>query len=228
MSHREFSKTYIALVSTLVDTYHNKDLAEHLHEYKQDPRPEIAILFWEEIKPFMAELTAQDPVFFSRGIAAMDRLTLTSLWSQNKLTVNSQAYVWSYLKTLARHARASIENGKQKDIAPPPKELGKKDPFEDLVGMEQLKGLYDKMPRGLLDKVKDVTDKYGAKIESGEETLDSINFDQISKELMASISSEEMSGLIGNIGSVLGSVMKDRGDSNIDMESLASLAGLLK
>ena len=71
-----------------------------------------------------------------------------------------------------------------------------------------INAIYQNLPPSILDNVKRVADKYGQKIESGEESIDNIKFDQISKELFSNMNKDELNSLVNEVGGMLQSIMK--------------------
>jgi hypothetical protein len=211
---QSFGKTYEALLTTLVETYKDKDLFRIRQAYEAENAQELGQKFWVDIRDDVDKVYRRDPSLFHMSIPFLDHLSITSLWNQDKLSPNSKKYIWSYLHTLVRHAKAiATDLTAPVDIAPP-----------DMPGMDKM---YENLPKGVLDKVKQVADKYGEKIESGEQSMDTIRFDEISKELFENMSQDDMSGLVNNVGNVLQSLMGGQGggDGSQIAEMLKSMTG---
>jgi hypothetical protein len=207
---KAFGETYLALITTLADTYKDKALQSIVQLYVEEKKDflETGQEFWSDLREHVNKVCQKDERLFSQSIPSLDRLTVTSLWNNRQLSPNSQKYIWMYLSTLIRHAR-DIDPDEQDpvDIAPP--------------DMPSIDKIYDNLPKGVLDKVKQVADKYGEKIESGEQSMDDIRFDEISKELFENMSQEDMSGLVSNVGNVLQSLM----GGNAQMEDIFKAMG---
>jgi len=203
-----FVSTYRAFVNTLADTYKdNKELAVVRQQVTDLKTPEAQIQFleqwWASISPHVNKIKNQDASLFVGGVQCLLALQLPQLWVSDKLSLNSKKYVWLYLKSLTKNARAFVDSpvgassGSGLSDIQPPMEL------PDIPGIKQI---YENMPGGILQKVQSIAERYGQEIESGEKSIENIKFDEISQELFAGLNQEDMKGLVANVGQVLQSL----------------------
>ena len=195
-----FTTAYCALLTTLVETYQDKTLAKHRQNCQAESVMDaVRDMFWQDLNQHEALVLSNDEKLFSLDIKSLNRLTINDLWTQNKLSTNSKKYIWGYLADLIRKARP---HDAPVDIRP----LGGIPPNTDMIG--SINAIYQNLPPSILDNVKRVADKYGQKIESGEESIDNIKFDQISKELFSNMNKDELNSLVNEVGGMLQSIMK--------------------
>jgi hypothetical protein len=199
---QQFSSTYTALVSTLFETFGDEKLRE-LHEKvckgKNQEFIESVILQWnQDILPVKSKINNRDPSIFIDNISVLNDLNLPSLWISNKLSVNSKNYLWVYLGTLTSTAEIHNKNQEKLDIKPP--DLGNKNLINGLSGIQEI---YENMSPNILDKVKNLADEFGQKIESGETSLSDLNFSDISQKLFADISPDDIQNMMSSVSGLL-------------------------
>ena len=194
-----FKETYDTLLTTLVETYQDKDLANYRRSYDVERARQQ---FYDDIAPNERLVLSHDESLFDEPLTSLQLLTLPELWRSNRLSPKSKSYIWGYLSDLLRNSQPISTS--QRDIAP----LTNVPQIPDMA--QSIGMIYQNLPPSILDNVKRVADKYGSQIESGEKSMDSIKFEQISQELFSSMSQEDMTGLVNNVGSMLQSIMKQQ------------------
>jgi hypothetical protein len=75
--------------------------------------------------------------------------------------------------------------------------------------MPGIQQIYDELPKNMLNKVRDIAERYSADIEDGKTSVSDIKFDVISKELFSQIDPEEMQQMVTSVGSMLQGAMQN-------------------
>ena len=202
----QFRDTYLAFVDTLVDIYASiQELNEwkaQVHQMTSSDFEAIAKDWTDQLGQFQELIDRKDPSLFLQTIPCLVKIYVPQLWVQGKFTDNSKDYVWLYLKTLS----GSVN----RDIRPP------------LAGLGEL---YRQMPSSMIDKVKNVADKYSSRVERGEAKLEDLKFNEISQELFQNINAEEMQQVVQSVGGLLQNLMgSGAGQESSDFSKFLSKA----
>lgn len=203
---QQFRKTYIALVDTLNDIYgssvsHLKTVTNKVASYTESEWKQIIALFEKQLGINHELVERNDSSVFKKNLPCLMELCIPQLWNENKFTERSQQYIWLYLVALLKDARAymstpsptSNSTESKRDIRPP----------EGTHAGSEFKEVYDKLPTTLISKVRGIAEKYSQRIESGEESIESLKFSEISNELFQEIDPNEMKEVIANVGGML-------------------------
>jgi hypothetical protein len=142
---------------------------------------------------FATRVTAHDKSLMLANISILLEMQIPQLWLDGKFTATSQHYIWMYLDNLCRFATSSADP--RPDISPPTHL-----PSNAMPGIQKI---YDELPKNMLDKVKNIAEKYTADIETGKTSIGDLKFDDISKELFSQIDPEEMQQMITSVGAML-------------------------
>ena len=201
-AQRLFAETYEALLTTLRDTYPEcKDLSS--------PESSISHQWFTEFQGSVDKVHAKDESLMLVNIPVLTALQIPQLWVQGKFTPTSKTYMWMYLINLmnfatSAHASAMAQSTPTdcKDIDPPAS-----------LPLPGIQKIYDELPKNMMDKVKTIAEKYSQQIEEGEASVDSLQFNEISKELFAQIDPDEMQQMVASVGNMLQGVMGDPGSS---------------
>jgi hypothetical protein len=198
----EFWTTYNALVTTLGDTFGTKYTSLCTHQTlcvaaSDATKLEITSAWQREIQPVRHLIMARNAALFDSTQPlppCLATLCLSRLWVDPALSPTSKRYLWLYLDRLSVHIDTTSPTS---DISPPPEAP------PELSGNAGINKIYESLPANILAQVKKVADKYGDKVQSGEQTLEDIRFDEISKDLFEHMSKEDMNDLVTNVGNVL-------------------------
>jgi len=210
-AERLFSETYEALLGTLRDTYPEcKDL--------KDTEEGVSREWFSQFETELSKVRSKDPSLMLGNIPVLTQLQIPQLWVQGKFTDNSKKYMWIYITNLVNfansaHASGTIPNtplsSDLKDIQPPAN-----------MPLPGIKQIYDELPKNMLDKVKNVAEKYSQQIEDGETNVESLKFNEISKELFNQIDPAEMQQMVTSVGNMLQGVMGDTGNGGGGMAEM--------
>lgn len=210
-----FVSTYKAFVNTLADTYKDQKELGEVQKQAQElkaagTQAEIKLVenWRSNILPHVGKIRGEDASLFVCGVKCLLALKLPQLWVSDKLSANSKKYVWLYLKSLTKNAEAFM--GGEEGGASPPNDI---QPPMELPNIPGIKQIYENMPTGILEKVKSIADRYGEQIDSGEKTIESIKFNEISQELFSDLDPNDMKSLVENVGQVLKSMTGGAGDN---------------
>ena len=228
-SEEAFKSTYKALVDTLCDTYDIEDLKTYRTRVEEMNAWELTRSFYNQVWNCADLVKARDEAIFDGSIEIINSLQIPHLWNTGKLSPNSKKYIWLYLESLLQKCKPEDpDDVNKKDIKPPEESLGSlgsTGSTGSTAPNEGIKQIYESLPKGILDKVKAVADKYGEQVESGEKTIEDIRFDEISKELFENMNENDMNSLVGNVGNVLQSLTQG-GDMSSLFNSLGDLGDL--
>lgn len=209
MSLNQFSSTYTALVSTLFETFGDEKLRNlniKLNNTVKENNTEFLesiIQQWnQEILPVKAKINNRDASIFIDNISVLNDLNLPSLWISNKLSVNSKNYIWMYLSILTLSAEQT--NVQNVDIKPP---ALSETPAALSGGIQDI---YEKLPPNIMEKVKNIADEFGQKLESGETSITDLNFSELGQKLFSEISPDDMQNMMSNIGNMISSLNLDK------------------
>jgi hypothetical protein len=196
-----FTETHDALRQTLTETYTScSPIAP--------ATPDLVNRWHAEMQPHASKVATQDKTLMLANVSVLLELNIPQLWLDNQFTPTSQRYVWMYLGNLCRFAAAAVESGQEPttvDIRPPAQLPG------TTPGIQQI---YDEMPPNMLNKVRNIAEKYSADIENGNSTIEDIKFDDISKELFSQIDPKEMQQMVTSVGAMLQGAMQN-GDGDM-------------
>jgi len=196
-----FYETYDALVDTLRDTYPCCKLLPDRTE-KED----LVTLWHDEMASHYGEVKTQDKRLMLANVNVLIKLHIPQLWIDGKFSANSQRYIWMYLSNLCKFAAAvnapnsdEPDSETQRDIRPPAHM-----PPGTLPGIQQI---YDELPKNMLNKVREIAEKYSTEIDEGKGSVEDLKFDVISKELFSSIDPQEMHQMVTSVGNMLQGAM---------------------
>lgn len=198
-ARKSFLETYDALVKTLIDTY------KECKEMQLESKDMVLINEWlSDFQSHGQKLRDHDQSLMLDNIQSLTKLMIPQLWVQGKFSSNSKKYIWQYLNNLYKFATTFIGLGKSstdpRDIEPP-----------STTKIPDIKQIYDELPKNMLEKVKNIADKYSQKIENGETTINSLQFKEISNELFSQINPEEMQEMVSSVGNMLQGIIGQDG-----------------
>jgi hypothetical protein len=197
---RSFEKTYVALVTTLAETYpQDKALSETKARVK-----EWGGRHWKTLASVWAKAatpaSSRDASVFKRKPSLFQPLRLHAHWPSFSET--SKDYTWRYLEQLARFSVAATA---QRSIRAPPNLDGHSSSTtpSPATALPALAGLYKQIPRRMLSQVEHIAEKYGKDIKQDGTGLDKVDFGQISKELFSKIHPQDMQAVMKNMTSLM-------------------------
>ena len=209
---RLFYETYDALLNTLRETY---TACSKLPD--RDPTANLVATWYEEMRTLVPRVKSCDKTLMLGNIRVLMALHIPQLWIEGKFTANSQKYMWIYIENLCNFSTTASESAS--DITPAVSGDIRAPEHMPPATMPGIKQIYDELPKNMLNKVKDIAEKYSADIESGKTKLEELKFDVISKELFSQIDPNEMHKMVTSIGSMLQGAMQDGGGAG-DMGDL--------
>jgi hypothetical protein len=200
-SSKLFYETYSALNDTLRETY------PECKELTMSNSPDLVYMWNEEMEPHTSKVKRQDHSIMIANLKVLNNMKIPQLWIDGKFTNNSKRYIWMYIENLCKFAAGAVDNvnpnvtSKERDIRPP-----SHIPSNSMPGIQQI---YDELPKNMLNKVRDIAERYSADIEDGKTSVSDIKFDVISKELFSQIDPEEMQQMVTSVGSMLQGAMQN-------------------
>jgi len=226
---QQFIETYQLLVNELiaVRSEHTELISwkNHISALSEDEFGGIIQEWATSMNNKQPFIDQQNTALFLQNLPSLKTLYLPDFWMAGYFTENSKTSIWGFLRSLTIHTKYIIGSGTATgpSVNPDVGDLLKHLPTSgnpdlgDLLkhlptsGNPDLGDLFKHLPTSMMDKIKDITDKYSNKVENGELKLENLKFNEISQEFFDGVDPDDMAQVVKGVSGMLEGVLAPGG-----------------